>query len=300
MMMNGTPKRLQFSPPQSRDNFALRIIKCSLHAVFIWIFNIYNCILLIVKKQYRNVKKQQSVKYSIIPLSPLTAQRLSVVRRKIMVLDLDETLIHSHHDGLIRPTVKPGTPPDFIIRVTIDNQPVRFFVHLRPHVEFFLSIVSCWFDLVIFTASMEIYGASVADKLDQGRGILQRRYFRQHCTQDYNGYTKDLSAVHPDLSSIFILDNSPAAYRNYTQNAIPIKSWFSDPSDTCLLNILPFLDALRLTSDVRSILGRNLHHRTQQLQLMQQQFNCFPSVSFFSNSFWNVFSNFKSPKVLYN
>jgi hypothetical protein len=40
-----------------------------------------------------------------------------VVRRKIMVLDLDETLIHSHHDGLLRPTVKPGTPPDFILRV---------------------------------------------------------------------------------------------------------------------------------------------------------------------------------------
>ncbi|KHN83727.1 CTD nuclear envelope phosphatase 1 [Toxocara canis] len=40
-----------------------------------------------------------------------------VVRRKILVLDLDETLIHSHHDGVIRPMVKPGTPPDFILRM---------------------------------------------------------------------------------------------------------------------------------------------------------------------------------------
>ena len=30
---------------------------------------------------------------------------------------LDETLIHSHHDGVVRPTVKPGTPPDFVLRV---------------------------------------------------------------------------------------------------------------------------------------------------------------------------------------
>lgn len=30
-----------------------------------------------------------------------------------------------------------------------------------------------------------------------------------------------------------------------TDNAIPIKSWFSDPSDTALLNLLPMLDALR-------------------------------------------------------
>ena len=34
------------------------------------------------------------------------------------MLDLDETLIHSHHDGVVRPTVKPGTPPDFILKVS--------------------------------------------------------------------------------------------------------------------------------------------------------------------------------------
>ena len=39
--------------------------------------------------------------------------------------------------------------------------------------------VSNWYDLVVFTASMEIYGAAVADKLDNNRGILKRRYYRQ-------------------------------------------------------------------------------------------------------------------------
>ena len=65
-----------------------------------------------------------------------------MVRRKILVLDLDETLIHSHHDGVVRQTVKPGTPPDFVLKVTIDRHPVRFFVHKRPHVDFFLDVVS--------------------------------------------------------------------------------------------------------------------------------------------------------------
>lgn len=41
------------------------------------------------------------------------------------------------------------------------------------------------YDLVIFTASMEIYGCAVADKLDAGRNILNRRYYRQHCTPDF-------------------------------------------------------------------------------------------------------------------
>ena len=62
--------------------------------------------------------------------------------------------------------------------MNIDRHPVRFFVHCRPHVEHFLNVVSQWYDLVVFTASMEIYGSSVADKLDGGKGILQRRYFR--------------------------------------------------------------------------------------------------------------------------
>nr|CAD7401529.1 unnamed protein product [Timema poppensis] len=123
-------------------------------------------------------------------------------------------------------------------------------------------MVSQWYELVVFTASMEIYGAAVADRLDNNRGILRRRYYRQHCTPDMGSYTKDLSAICGDLASVFILDNSPGAYRAYPDNAIPIKSWFSDPMDTALLNLLPLLDALRFTQDVRSVLSRNLHlHR---------------------------------------
>ena len=41
-----------------------------------------------------------------------------MVQRKTLVLDLDETLIHSHHDGVLRQTVKPGTPPDFVLKVS--------------------------------------------------------------------------------------------------------------------------------------------------------------------------------------
>lgn len=62
---------------------------------------------------------------------------------------------------------------------------------------------------------MEIYGAAVADKLDNNRGILRRRYYRQHCTPEMGSYTKDLSTVCRDLASVFILDNSPGAYRSY-------------------------------------------------------------------------------------
>ena len=51
----------------------------------------------------------------------------------------------------------------------------------------------------------------------------------------------------------FFLNN----FWHFSENAIPIPSWFSDPHDTFLLNLLPFLDALRFVSDVRSVLSRN-------------------------------------------
>uniref|UniRef100_A0AC35U4D2 FCP1 homology domain-containing protein n=1 Tax=Rhabditophanes sp. KR3021 TaxID=114890 RepID=A0AC35U4D2_9BILA len=208
----------------------------------------------------RYYTQYQVIRYEpVIDCSAVLLQRLLHVPRKVMVLDLDETLIHSYLDNNSRMAPKPNCPPDFILKVTIDRHPVRFSVHLRPHVDYFLSIISQWYDLVIFTASMEIYGSAVSDRLDKGRGYFIRKYYRQHCTVDYHGYTKDLSAIHDDLSSVFILDNSPTAYRHFKNNAIPIRSWFNDPKDTCLLDLLPFLDALRFTADVRSILSRNMH-----------------------------------------
>lgn len=88
----------------------------------------------------------------------------------------------------------------------------------------------------MFTASMEIYGTAVADKLDNDRGMLRRRYYRQHCTLDFGSYTKDLSAICPDLSSVFILDNSPGAYRAYPGEILMDWSHCGQKGTTLFLN----------------------------------------------------------------
>lgn len=80
----------------------------------------------------------------------------------------------------------------FLLQVVIDKHPVRFFVHKRPHVDFFLEVVSQWYELVVFTASMEIYGSAVADKLDNNKGILKRRYYRQVIISLYSFITKPI------------------------------------------------------------------------------------------------------------
>lgn len=38
-------------------------------------------------------------------------------------------------------------------------------------------------------------------------------------------------------------------------NGIPIEGWTHDPHDEALLDLLPFLDSLRFTKDVRRVLG---------------------------------------------
>ena len=205
--------------------------------------------LLLLYKKY--VLQFQPVTYYSPPPSKESLSLLRKLPRKTLVLDLDETLIHSQHTCQV--------PYDFSINVQIDGVPTEFFVYKRPHLDFFLSKVSEWYHVVLFTASLETYANAIADNLDAKKRYIKKRYFRQNCSIDFTGFTKDLRIIEKDLSRIFIVDNSPTAYKGNPDNAIPIKSWYADTRDQCLLQLLPILDALRFTKDVRSILRRNIH-----------------------------------------
>ncbi|KAF8529201.1 NIF-domain-containing protein [Hysterangium stoloniferum] len=185
---------------------------------------------------------------------------------KTLVLDLDETLIHSTS----RPLIGHGTGgtgllglggrrnkgAGHMVEVVLGGRSTLYHVYKRPFVDYFLRKVSSWYTLVIFTASMQEYADPVIDWLDAGRGILGRRFFRESCTQLPTGsYTKDLSLVEADLSRVCLVDNSPISYNVNQANGIPIEGWTHDMSDEALLDLLPVLDSLRFTSDVRRVLG---------------------------------------------
>lgn len=69
-----------------------------------------------------------------------------------------------------------------------------------------------WFNLVVFTASVQEYADPVIDWLESERKYFSARYYRQHCTFRHGAFIKDLSSVEPDLSKVLILDNSPLSY----------------------------------------------------------------------------------------
>lgn len=68
------------------------------------------------------------------PINSLaTSTIVPPLKRKTLILDLDETLVHS--------TVKPVTHHHLIVDVIIDGVPCIFYVIKRPHVDLFLQKV---------------------------------------------------------------------------------------------------------------------------------------------------------------
>jgi carboxy-terminal domain RNA polymerase II polypeptide A small phosphatase len=63
-----------------------------------------------------------------------------------------------------------------------------------------------------------------------------------------------LGRIGRDLKNIIIIDNSAASYLFHPENAIPIESWFDDPNDRDLMELVPFLKDLAKAPDVRTLI----------------------------------------------
>jgi RNA polymerase II subunit A small phosphatase-like protein len=66
-------------------------------------------------------------------------------------------------------------------------------------------------------------------------------------------YVKDLSQLGRNVKEVIILDNSPASYLFHPANAVPVSSWFNDPHDSELSDMIPFLEDLATVSDVTAV-----------------------------------------------
>ncbi|KAK2756145.1 hypothetical protein FQN54_005553 [Arachnomyces sp. PD_36] len=155
--------------------------------------------------------------------------------RKCLVLDLDETLVHSSFKVLDR--------ADFTIPVEIEGQYHNIYVIKRPGVDQFMKRVGELYEVVVFTASVSKYGDPLLDQLDI-HNVVHHRLFRDSCYNHQGNYVKDLSQVGRDLRETIIIDNSPTSYIFHPQHAIPISSWFSDAHDNELLDLIPVLEDL--------------------------------------------------------
>jgi len=170
--------------------------------------------------------------------------------RKCLVLDLDETLVHS--------SFKKVPKADFLVPVDIDGVVHTVYVLKRPYTDEFLAACAELFEIVLFTASLSKYADPLLDMLDT-KSTMHHRLFRESCVQKDYCYVKDLSKLGRKLKNCIIVDNSPQSYIFQPSNAIPIPSWFDDPKDTALRDLIPVLRHLAKVDDVRKCLQANRH-----------------------------------------
>ncbi|KAM7200428.1 phosphatase PSR1 [Rhypophila sp. PSN 637] len=176
---------------------------------------------------------------SLVPEQPqrflLPPQAPEFKGKKCLVLDLDETLVHSSFKILHQ--------ADFTIPVEIEGNYHNVYVIKRPGVDQFMKRVGELYEVVVFTASVSKYGDPLLDQLDIHK-VVHHRLFRESCYNHQGNYVKDLSQVGRDLKDTIIIDNSPTSYIFHPQHAVPISSWFSDAHDNELLDLIPVLEDL--------------------------------------------------------
>jgi len=163
--------------------------------------------------------------------------------KKCLLLDLDETLIHSQFNIVFN--------PDLEVPIQFEDGSVKpIYVCKRPGVDEFLEFCGKYFEVVIFTASLASYADPVIDFLDTTKTIRHRLY-RDSCVFAEGLYLKDLSRLGRPLDQMVLIDNAATSYLLQPENGVAVRSWFSDQDDTELLKRLkPALEALPRTPDV--------------------------------------------------
>ena len=175
--------------------------------------------------------------------------------KKMLILDLDETLVHS----CFKPTDNNNNniiKPDILLKIKFHSKYHDVLVYKRPFVEEFLERMNQYYNLIIFTASVQEYADPLLDQLDKNR-YIKLRYYRNSCLLDKNGkFVKNLSTIYNDLRNVILLDNNPISYSYNKSNGLPIITWHFDKKDRELLKVIPVLEFLSTVNDIRNYLPR--------------------------------------------
>lgn len=178
--------------------------------------------------------------------------------RKLLVLDLDETLIHATEHAL-------GQDEDFRVG------PYR--VHLRPHLRDFVSAVLARFEVGVWTASGEIYASQVIERIFPS-GALAFLWSSARCTtaRDFTtgGYQtiKNLQKLKSRgyaLESIIAVDDTPSKYARSYGNLVTVQEFVGDRSDAELPLLAAYLAHLAQVPNVRRVEKRNWREHAQRL-----------------------------------
>lgn len=119
-------------------------------------------------------------------------------RKKLLVLDLDETLVHSSFKSFYKKA-------DIELSLKFDGVYHKIYVSKRPYVNEFLKRMNELFDLYIFTASIPEYANPVIDRLDV-HNVTKNRLYRDDCIEQNGSFIKNLAVFQRSMSELILLD----------------------------------------------------------------------------------------------
>ena len=171
--------------------------------------------------------------------------------KKTLILDIDETLIHSF-------IIEPPEYFDFSFQVENDGQMLRIFSVKRPGLDVFLQEIKELYEIVFFTASTQEYGNKVINFIAP-ETPQNHRLFRESCTFKNGFYIKDLNLINRNLSDMIIVDNNPISFLFNSENGIQALSFFGDDEEDIYLSdqLMPRLKILANVEDVREYIVQN-------------------------------------------
>ena len=98
------------------------------------------------------------------------------VGKKCLVLDLDETLVHSSFRAM------PNA--DYVIPVRIDDVVHQVYVCKRPGVDEFLKRMAAAYEVVLYTASLNKYADPLIDMLDPAKARARLAHLSRGVVRD--------------------------------------------------------------------------------------------------------------------
>lgn len=164
----------------------------------------------------------------------------------LLILDLDETLIHS---------TRVWGSADYSFTVG------PYLVYIRPHAELFLNSMAGYYEMAVWTSSSEEYASRVVNELPF-RKSPDFVWTRDRCTLAFDHekrerfYIKDLKKLRRlgyNLDRVLVVDDSAeSASRNYG-NLVRVKPYGGEPEDRELLLLEKYLISIAERTDLRSI-----------------------------------------------
>ena len=196
----------------------------------------------------------------------------------LLLLDLDETLIHSEEFPRTQPSEK-----EFDFKVGFEDDTTYWYMtKKRPFLKEFLEFDFANFDVGVWTASTEDYATIVLENIGIDKTKLKCFYTRENCgmrldyeSNSYYGvknlqklkkrswskpYTTKVGQMR-ELDKVLIVDDIAETAVNNRSNLILIKPFYFDDNDTELLKLISYLEKIKDEPNYRTVDKRGWNHK---------------------------------------